>query len=52
MVFSQAGDHFFAGTILPVDAQVADRWGRIGAAAGRPLPAIERPLGQPQCSMA
>ncbi len=32
---------FFAGRILPVDAQVADRWGRLVAAAGRPLPAID-----------
>lgn len=32
---------FFAGRILPVDAQVADRWGRLVAAAGRPLPAVD-----------
>ena len=32
---------FFTGRILPVDAQVADRWGRMVAAAGRPLPAID-----------
>lgn len=32
---------FFTGRILPVDAQVADRWGRLIAAAGRPLPAID-----------
>lgn len=32
---------FFAGRVLPVDAQVADRWGRMLAAAGRPLPAID-----------
>jgi predicted nucleic acid-binding protein len=32
---------FFAGRILPVDAQVADRWGRLLTAAGRPLPAID-----------
>lgn len=32
---------FFAGRILPVDAPVADRWGRLVAAAGRPLPAID-----------
>lgn len=32
---------FFAGRILPIDAQVADRWGRMLAAAGRPLPAID-----------
>jgi len=32
---------FFTGRVLPVDAQVADRWGRLVAAAGRPLPAID-----------
>jgi len=32
---------FFAGRILPVDATVADRWGRMLAAAGRPVPAID-----------
>ncbi len=32
---------FFAGRILPVDAHVADRWGRLVAQAGRPLPAID-----------
>ena len=32
---------FFAGRILPVDAAVADRWGRLMAQAGRPLPAID-----------
>jgi hypothetical protein len=32
---------FFTGRILPVDAQVTDRWGRMVAAAGRPLPAID-----------
>jgi predicted nucleic acid-binding protein len=26
---------------LNVDAAVADRWGRLAAAAGRPLPAID-----------
>ena len=36
---------FFAGRILAVDAQVADRWGRLVAAAGRPLPAIDSLLG-------
>ena len=36
---------FFAGRILAVDAQVADRWGRLVATAGRPLPAIESLLG-------
>lgn len=31
---------FFAGRILPVDNRVADRWGRLVAQVGRPLPAI------------
>lgn len=33
--------NFFAGRILPVDATVADRWGRFLAQVGRPLPAID-----------
>ena len=32
---------FFTGRILGVDSAVADRWGRMVAAAGRPLPAID-----------
>lgn len=36
---------FFAGRILAVDAPIADRWGRLLAAAGRPLPAIDSLLG-------
>lgn len=32
---------FFGGRILPIDAAVADRWGRMVALAGRPLPAID-----------
>ncbi len=32
---------FFAGRILPIDQRVADRWGILLAAAGRPLPAID-----------
>jgi predicted nucleic acid-binding protein len=32
---------FFSARILPVDTQVADRWGRLQAAAGRPIPAID-----------
>lgn len=32
---------FFASRILPVDALVADRWGRLQAAAGRPVPAVD-----------
>ena len=32
---------FFMGRIMAVDGSVADRWGRMIAAAGRPLPAID-----------
>jgi len=32
---------FFSGRILPIDVAVADRWGRLVGAAGRPLPAID-----------
>ena len=32
---------FFAGRILPVDGPVADRWGRLLADAGRPVPAVD-----------
>lgn len=32
---------YFAGRILDVDARIADRWGRLCAEAGRPLPAID-----------
>ena len=32
---------FFLGRILSVDAQVAERWGQVVAAAGRPVPAID-----------
>jgi predicted nucleic acid-binding protein len=32
---------FFTGRILPVDTAVTDRWGRMVATAGRPLPAID-----------
>jgi len=32
---------YFAGRILPIDEEVADRWGRLLACAGRPLPAID-----------
>lgn len=32
---------FFTGRILTVDETVADRWGRLVAAAGRPLSAID-----------
>jgi predicted nucleic acid-binding protein len=36
---------FFTGRILPVDVAVADRWGRMVAAAGRPIPAIDSLIG-------
>lgn len=32
---------YFAGRILPVDETVADRWGRLLARSGRPVPAID-----------
>ncbi len=32
---------FFAGRVLPIDARIADRWGRLLAKSGRPLPAID-----------
>ncbi|MHB8248719.1 MAG: PIN domain-containing protein [Acidithiobacillus sp.] len=32
---------FFAGRVLPTDAPVADRWGRLAARIGRPMPAID-----------
>lgn len=32
---------YFSGRVLPVDAAVADRWGRLLAQSGRPLPAID-----------
>lgn len=32
---------WFGDRILPVDGGVADRWGRMCAAIGRPLPAID-----------
>ncbi|MES2299958.1 MAG: type II toxin-antitoxin system VapC family toxin [Pseudomonadota bacterium] len=36
---------FFTGRILPVDAQAAVRWGRLVAAAHRPVPAIDSLIG-------
>lgn len=36
---------YFEGRILPIDARVADRWGRLLAAAGRPVPAIDSLIG-------
>jgi toxin FitB len=32
---------WFAERVLPIDAAVADRWGRLLAAAGRPVPAVD-----------
>ncbi|MFZ4537541.1 type II toxin-antitoxin system VapC family toxin [Propionivibrio sp.] len=32
---------FFTGRILSIDGAVAERWGRLVAMAGRPLPAID-----------
>lgn len=32
---------FFGGRILPVDTEVADRWGRMVARSHHPLPAID-----------
>jgi predicted nucleic acid-binding protein len=32
---------FFSGRILSVDTYVADRWGRLTAQMGRPIPAID-----------
>ena len=32
---------FFTGRVLVVDAKVADRWGRLMAAAKHPIPAID-----------
>ncbi|MCE5312339.1 MAG: type II toxin-antitoxin system VapC family toxin [Nitrospiraceae bacterium] len=32
---------WFDGRVLPVDIDVADRWGRLIAEAGRPVPAID-----------
>lgn len=36
---------FFNGRILSIDVQVADRWGRMAAAAGHPVPAIDSLIG-------
>jgi predicted nucleic acid-binding protein len=36
---------FFKGRILPIDVKVSDRWGKLLATAGRPLPAIDSLLG-------
>lgn len=33
--------NFFIGRILPVDAHVADRWGRMAATEGRLMPAVD-----------
>lgn len=33
--------NYFVGRVLAIDATTADRWGRLMAPAGRPLPAID-----------
>lgn len=33
--------HYFVGRLLGIDGPTADRWGRLMAGAGRPLPAID-----------
>lgn len=33
--------HYFVGRLLAIDVHVADRWGRLMTAAGRPIPAID-----------
>lgn len=33
--------NYFLGRLLPVDQAVADRWGRLTASAGRPVPVID-----------
>lgn len=33
--------NYFVGRLLDINAQVADRWGRLLANAGRPIPAID-----------
>ncbi len=33
--------NYFLGRLLALDTQTADRWGRLMASAGRPLPAID-----------
>jgi len=33
--------NYFVGRLLYIDAQVADRWGRVQAGAGRTLPVID-----------
>jgi predicted nucleic acid-binding protein len=33
--------HYFVGRLIGIDPHIADRWGRLMAHAGRPLPAID-----------
>ena len=33
--------HYFVGRLIGIDPHIADRWGRLMARAGRPLPAID-----------
>ena len=37
---------FFSGRVLPIDARVADRWGRLVALAGRPVARHRQPSGR------
>lgn len=37
--------NFFSGRILPIDQKISDRWGRLLANAGRPIPAIDSLIG-------
>jgi predicted nucleic acid-binding protein len=36
---------FFSGRVLPIDEKVTDKWGKLLANAGRPLPAIDSLIG-------
>lgn len=36
---------FFSGRILPIDEKISDKWGKLLADAGRPLPAIDSLIG-------
>jgi predicted nucleic acid-binding protein len=33
--------HYFVGRLIDIDPHIADRWGRLMARAGRPLPTID-----------
>ena len=40
---------WFEGRVLPIDLAVADRWGRLLAEAGRPVPTIDSLLAATAC---